>query len=350
MGLTLGIDDATKVNRMGRMSAIQKVLLNQIDLSDETFSVNFMPDLQCLRSSLQTVGLIQPVLLKKAKDHFQIVSGFRRVRILRDLGWDALPAIVFEEKDSNDLTFFLLALQENLTTRGFNAVEKAIALQKLIVRFQVEPSEVVKTYLPLFSLEPNEKILNTYLSLAEMEEGIKAYVLKEEVSRSNIRLLSKVSSEDRLALLPLLSRLRLGENRLREMLTLLMEISRRDHVRMKEILDRPDLQSILSQVNLASTQRTERVKSVLMNLRYPKLRELKEEFEKRVERLNVPEGVSLRPSPYFEGRGLRMELQFQSMEEYRSILSYLSQLADKEELKEMVEGFKNVKLQSPKGK
>ncbi len=336
MGLKLGIDDATKVNAMGSMRAIQKVPLNQIDLSDETFSVNFMPELQCLRTSLQTVGLIQPVLLKKVKDHFQIVSGFRRIRILRDLGWNALPAIVFEERDSNDLTFFLLGLQENLTTRGFNAVEKAIALQKLISRFQVEPSEVVKTYLPLFSLEPNEKILNTYLSLAEMEDEVKAYVLKEEVSRSNIRLLAKMSSEDRLALLPLLSRLRLGENRLREMLTLLMEISRRDRVRMKEILDRPDLQPLLSQENLTSTQRTERVKSVLLNLRYPKLRELEEEFEKRVKRLRLPEGVSLRPSPYFEARGLRMEVQFKSMEEYRSILSYLSQLADEKEFEEMM--------------
>ncbi len=68
------------------MKAIQKIPLQQIDLSDETFSVNFIPDLQKLRSSIEQIGLIQPVLLRKKRDQYQIVCGFRRISIFQELG------------------------------------------------------------------------------------------------------------------------------------------------------------------------------------------------------------------------------------------------------------------------
>ncbi len=319
------------------MKAIRKIPLEQINLSDETFSVNFMPDLRRLRSSIEEIGLIQAVLLKEKGDRYQIVCGFRRIFVFRELGSPEIEARVFEKEKMDDLQFFSLSLHENLTTRGFNTVEKAIALDKLIHRFQVDSTVVIQTYLPLFSLEPNEKILNAYLSLARMEDEVKRYVLKEEVSRSNIRILSHFTSEDRMALLSLFSSLKLGENRLREMLTLLEEISRRDRLMVKEIIRRPEIGTILSQKELTPSQRTERVKEVLIDLRYPRMRQMEMGFEKKRKDLNLPSGVSLHHPPFFEGKGLRIEFQFETMEEYQSILSALSLLPGKEEFKEMLE-------------
>ncbi len=215
------------------MKPIQKIPLEQIDLSDETFSVNFMPDLQRLRSSIEELGLIQPILLREKGDRYQILCGFRRISVFRELENPEIEARVFKEKEMEDLGLFSISLHENLTTRGYNTVEKAIALDKLVHLFQMDRALVIKDLLPLFSLEPNEKILKTYLSLARMENEVKSYVLKEEVSRSNIRILSNFSSQDRMALLPLFSSLKLGENRLREMLTLIEEISRRDQTMEK---------------------------------------------------------------------------------------------------------------------
>jgi hypothetical protein len=296
-----------------------------------------MPDLRRLRSSIEEIGLIQAVLLREKGDRYQIVCGFRRIFVFRELGSPEIEARVFEKEKMDDLQFFSLSLHENLTTRGFNTVEKAIALDKLIHRFQVDPTVVIQTYLPLFSLEPNEKILNTYLSLARMEDEVKRYVLKEEVSRSNIRILSHFTSEDRMALLSLFSSLKLSENRLREMLTLLEEISRRDRLMVKEIIRRPEIGTILSQKELTPSQRTERVKEVLIDLRYPRMRQMEMGFEKKRKDLNLPSGVSLHHPPFFEGKGLRIEFQFETMEEYQGILSALSLLPGKEEFKEMLE-------------
>ncbi len=323
---------------MADMKMIQEIPLHQIDLLDETFSVNFMPDLRSLRSSIREIGLIQPVLLRKRKGAFQIICGFRRISILRELGNDKLPAMVFEERERDDLHLFIVCLHENMMARGFHAVEKAIALEKLIDYFDVDRSVIIQSYLPLFSLEPNEKILSTYLSLARMEEDTRRYVLREEVSRSNIRILSALAPDDRIALIPFLSSLKLGENRLREVLTILDEICRRDRVGLKEMIHRTEIQAILSREELTPVQKTERLKRVLMDLRYPKMKTLEEGFEKMRKALHLPAGVSLNHSPYFEGRELEIDFQFQSMEEYRSFVSSLSSLADKKEFEEMIQG------------
>jgi ParB family chromosome partitioning protein len=321
---------------MVEMKTIKKIPLQKIDVLDETFSVNFMPDLRRLRSSIEEMGLIQPVFLREKSSGYQIVSGFRRISIIKELGNPEIESKVFGEKEMDDFRFFSLYLHENLTTRGFNIGEKAIALDKLVHRFQIDPTVVIKTFLPLFSLEPNEKILNTYLSLAQMEDSIKRYVLKEEVSRSNIRKFSALTPEDRMVVLSLISTLKLGENRLREILTLLEEISRRDRFKVREIVDREELQTVLSQKELTPSQRTERVKKVLMDFRYPRIRQLEESFEKKRKGLNLPSSVSLRHQPYFEGKGMGIEFQFETVEEYRSILSSLSQLAEKKEFQELI--------------
>jgi ParB family transcriptional regulator, chromosome partitioning protein len=318
------------------MRPIEKIPLQQIDLSDETFSVNYLPDLQRLRSSIEEIGLIQPVLLKKKLGGYQIICGFKRISVMKELEKSEIESRVFEEKEMDEFHLFSLSLQENLTTRGFNIVEKAMALEKLIHHFHAQPDTVIHTFLPLFSLEPNEKILNTYLSLAQMEDEIKTYVLKEDVSRSNIRRLSVLNSDDRRTVLSLIIPLKLGENRLREILTLLEEISRRNQWSTREIVKRPEIQAVLSLKELTPSQKTERVKKVLMTLRYPKMHQLEEAFQKKRKDLNLPTNISLHPPPFFEGRGLRVEFQFETMEEYRTILSALSQLVNKEEFQEIL--------------
>ncbi len=319
------------------MQTIQRVPLQQIDLSDDTFSINYLPDLQKLRSSIGEIGLIQPVLLKKKLDGCQIICGFRRISVMKELEKTEIESRVFEVKEMDEFQLFSLSLHENLTTRGFNTVEKAIALNKLIHLFQIDPVAVTKTFLPLLSLEPNEKILNTYLSLAQMEDEIKTYVLKEEVSRSNIRRLSTLTPDDRMVIFSLISRLKLGENRLREVLTLLEEISRRNQCEEKDIVERSEIQAILSQKELTPSQMTERIKKVLTDLRYPKLNQMEKAFEKNRKDLNLPSNISLHHVPFFEGKRLKIEFQFETTDEYQAILKSLSSLSDKKEFEEIIQ-------------
>ena len=317
------------------MSDIRRIPLKEIDPLDETFSVNFMAHLEKLRSSIEKVGLIQPIGVREKHSRYQIVSGFRRVSVCQELGWNEIEARVIP-KGEDDLSVFSMSLHDNLTTRGFNSVEVAIALDKLVSRFRIDRPLVIETFLPLFSLETSEKILNTYLSLVSMEDGMKRYIVREEVSRSNIRRLASMTSEDRIATLSLLSALKLGENRLREVLTLLEETVQRDHRTVSEIIALREIQTVLSHQDLTPSQRAEKVKKVLLNLRYPKLHQLQETFETKRKELNLPAGLSLQPPAFFEARGMKIELQFETLEEYQSLVSSLSSLREREEFQEML--------------
>jgi ParB family chromosome partitioning protein len=97
-----------------------------------------MPDLRRLRSSLEEIGLIQPVLLKKKQDRYQIICGFRRILIIEEIGGADILSMVLDEKEKDDLQLFFMSLHENLTTRGLNTVEKAVALDKLVHQFHVD--------------------------------------------------------------------------------------------------------------------------------------------------------------------------------------------------------------------
>jgi len=315
-------------------TALQEIPLNRIDLTDDTFSTNFMPDLRALRSSITELGLLEPILLREKPEGYQIVSGFRRLSVLHGLGVEEAESRII---NASDVKLFSTALHENLTTRGLNTVETAIALHKLVHQFKVESPLVIRDYLPLFGLETNVKILSTYLSLAAMEEESKKYVLQEEVSRSNIRKLASLSHEDHLELIPFLSSMKLGESRLREILTLLEEISRRDQTSVGKVVRGPEIQEIIDHAELTLSQKTERVKRVLMALRYPRMNQLEESFDKKKRQLHLPPGIALYHHPYFESKGIRIEIQFMTLEEYRSLLITLSLLSEKVEFRELLD-------------
>jgi hypothetical protein len=78
------------------------------------------------------------------------------------------------------------------------------------------------------------------------------------------------------------------------------------------------------------------MKKALLGLRYPQMHNMETRFEKKRKELNLPPHVSLQHQPFFEGEGLKVEFQFETVEEYRSIVSHLSKLTDKKEFKEMI--------------
>ena len=86
---------------MEAMKGIEKIpLRRKLTCRIETFSVNFMPDLRRLQSSIEEMGLIQPVILREKGEGYQIVCGFRRVSILRRLGHPEIDARVMAERES----------------------------------------------------------------------------------------------------------------------------------------------------------------------------------------------------------------------------------------------------------
>ena len=91
----------------------------------------FDPDaLEELADSIRTLGLIQPVTVRKtASGRYQIISGERRYRACRMAGMDMIPAYV---RDADDQGMLEMAIVENVQRQDLDPVETALGYQRLI--------------------------------------------------------------------------------------------------------------------------------------------------------------------------------------------------------------------------
>ncbi len=99
------------------------------------------PQFSELVASLETSGLLQPVVVRKHLDGYQLIAGERRWRAAQKLGWQRIPAVV---KDADDRTLLTLALVENLQRDNLSAIEEARSYQRLIDEFELGQAEVAR--------------------------------------------------------------------------------------------------------------------------------------------------------------------------------------------------------------
>lgn len=82
-----------------------------------------------LADSIRTLGLIQPITVRRSGDKYMIISGERRWRAAQVAGLELLPAYVREVDDEN---LHAMALVENIQRQDLNAIEIALGMQRLI--------------------------------------------------------------------------------------------------------------------------------------------------------------------------------------------------------------------------
>lgn len=94
-----------------------------------------------LRASIKQNGLIQPLVVRRMPVGFELVAGERRLRAIKHLGWEKVPAIV---RELSDEAMLVLALVENLQRENLNPVEEASAFRQLIDGFGFTQQDVAK--------------------------------------------------------------------------------------------------------------------------------------------------------------------------------------------------------------
>lgn len=92
-----------------------------------------------LADSISANGLLQPILVRKIADRYEIIAGERRFRASKLAGLSEIPIIVVE---ADDLTASKYALIENLQREDLNPYEEALAYQKLMKEFDLSQEEI----------------------------------------------------------------------------------------------------------------------------------------------------------------------------------------------------------------
>lgn len=96
-------------------------------------------ELQALSESLSAHGMLQPMLVRRAGDRYQLISGERRWRAATVAGWEKVPAQVWE---ADDRQMAELALVENVQRKDLNPLEKAASFQRYLQQYGCTQEEL----------------------------------------------------------------------------------------------------------------------------------------------------------------------------------------------------------------
>ena len=100
---------------------------------------DFAPEaLQELADSIREQGIVQPLIVRRAGDHFELIAGERRWRAAQLAGLTRAPVVV---RDADDRTVLELALVENLQRENLNPMEESRGYAQLIEQFTLTQEE-----------------------------------------------------------------------------------------------------------------------------------------------------------------------------------------------------------------
>jgi len=136
-----------------------------------------------LATSIKEHGVFQPIILKKIKNGYIIVSGERRYRAAKKAGLTTIPAII---RAYEDLKIAEIALAENLQREDLNPIEEAEAYKMIMGRLDITQEELSK------KVGKSRSHVTNILGLLNLNEAIKQFVLENKISMGHARALSKI--------------------------------------------------------------------------------------------------------------------------------------------------------------
>ncbi|MFH1598505.1 MAG: ParB/RepB/Spo0J family partition protein [Patescibacteria group bacterium] len=149
--------------------------------------------LEELIDSIKEHGIIQPLIVTKDKNGYQLIAGERRLKASKFLELPTVPVIIREANDQDRLE---LALIENIQRKDLNAIEKAKGYQQLVDQFNLSQEQVAK------KVGKSRVAVSNTLRLLTLPEKIQQAITEEKISEGQAKaILGLASDEDRLKLL-----------------------------------------------------------------------------------------------------------------------------------------------------
>ena len=204
-GLSALLDDPVREIRSASDLNAEQVVGNIIELEVDKIEVNpYQPRTHFneqaigeLAESIKTLGIIQPVTVRKLdRNQYQLVSGERRYRAAKSIGFDSIPAYV---RIANDQEALEMALVENIQRRDLDPIEIALSYQRLIDEIQLTQNQLservgkkrstVANYIRLLKLDP---IVQTGMRDGFLSMGHGRALINIEESEKQLEIYEKI--------------------------------------------------------------------------------------------------------------------------------------------------------------
>lgn len=140
-----------------------------------------------LARTIHTHGVIQPIVIRKSNDGYEIIAGERRYRAMKKLGWEEVPAII---RNLDDRETASIALIENLQREELTAIEEAYAYEKLLELHSLTQEALAQR------LGKGQSTIANKLRLLKLPQEIKDKILTKELSERHARALISVKDAE----------------------------------------------------------------------------------------------------------------------------------------------------------
>lgn len=139
------------------------------------------PALLELADSIRAQGILQPLIVRaKPNNHFEIIAGERRWRAAQLAGLTQVPAII---RDISDQTAIAFGLIENIQRRDLNALEEAMALQRLLQEFNLTHEAVAQ------AVGKSRATISNLLRLLQLNSDVKKWLEEGRLEMGHARAL-----------------------------------------------------------------------------------------------------------------------------------------------------------------
>lgn len=140
-----------------------------------------------LADSIKENGLIQPVVVRRAGNAYELVVGERRYLACKSLGWKKLSAVI---KNHTDREMGALALIENLQRENLNYFEEAVGYNTLINNFKITQEQLAKY------IGKKQSTVANKMRLLKLSPRVRNEIINRGLSERHARALLKLTSEE----------------------------------------------------------------------------------------------------------------------------------------------------------
>lgn len=149
---------------------------------------NFDEDLlQELADSIKQYGIIQPLIVQKREDYYEIIAGERRWRAAKIAGLKEVPVII---KDYTDREIVEIALIENIQRADLNPIEEAQAYQRLIKEYNLKQDEVAE------KVSKSRATITNSMRLLKLDDRVKQMLIDEMITSGHARALLGIEDKE----------------------------------------------------------------------------------------------------------------------------------------------------------
>lgn len=203
-GLGKGLDSLIKDNSSAKKTAAantssenkaeemksgeQMMKINMVEPNRDQPRKKFEEDaLMELADSIKQFGVLQPLLVRKRKDYYEIIAGERRWRAAKMAGVKEVPVII---KDYTEQEIVEIGLIENIQRENLNPIEEAMAFKKLLEEFNLKQDEVAER------VSKSRTAVTNSMRLLKLDERVQEMIVDDMISTGHARALLAIDDKE----------------------------------------------------------------------------------------------------------------------------------------------------------